>query len=51
MNISLIKKTVKTFLINVKLASAPPGVKCVRPSNPSCAHPSTCKKNGKCYYS
>ncbi len=30
--------------------AAPPGVKCVRPGNPSCAHPTTCSKNKKCYY-
>ena len=39
------------LLKKLNFANAPSGVKCLRPSNLSCAHPTTCKKNGKCFYS
>jgi len=39
-----VKKTLK------KMVGSPLGLRCVRPSNPSCAHPTTCSKLGRCYY-
>ncbi len=41
-NLDIIKK--------IKMVSPPPGVKCARPGNSSCAHPTTCAKSGRCYY-
>ncbi|MEN9399150.1 MAG: hypothetical protein RL632_251 [Bacteroidota bacterium] len=38
------------FTKTVKMVSPPPGVRCKRPGNPSCAHPTTCAKLARCYY-
>jgi|TARA_B110000090_G_C13278577_1_gene407097 hypothetical protein len=44
-------KDVKTkTLKKTKMVSTPRLVLCVRPSNPSCAHPTTYSKLGRCYY-
>ena len=44
-------KTLKSTLTRIiKMVNPPPGVRCKRPGNPSCAHPTTCAKLGRCYY-
>jgi hypothetical protein len=43
---TIINKTKK-----IKAAGPKPWITCVRPGNNSCAHPTTCSKNNKCYYS
>ena len=45
-------KTQKKFNVikSIKMVSPPPGVRCTRPGNSSCAHPTTCAKLGRCFY-
>lgn len=43
---TIINKTKK-----IKAGGPKPRITCFRPGNNSCAHPTTCSKNNKCYYS
>lgn len=38
------------ILKSIKMVSPPTGVRCTRPGNSSCAHPTTCTKLGRCFY-
>ena len=40
-----------TEKLKIDAAGPKPWINCVRPGNPSCAHPMTCTKNNKCHYS
>ena len=41
----------QTDELTIEAAGPKPWINCVRPGNPSCAHPMTCTKNNKCHYS
>lgn len=47
---SRIKVLKPNFTKSIKMVNPPPGVRCKRPGNSSCAHPTTCAKLGRCHY-